>query len=139
MNYYYGICDLQLTFEFTQVNNRYMDVVVDINNDRIHLDPSSSNGICTIRKMVVLPRTIKIEVSGKTNSDTIIGLNGEIVEDMCVVVKNLKLDHFTLPDHFLMQTIRINGNTTNYLGFNGTAVLRLKYADVVDQVIEAIQ
>lgn len=89
-----------------------------------------------------LPTQIKLEFSGKNQkTDTLIDARGNIVKDICVKIKEIRLDGLAADQNYLQQrlTLAAADQTTwigPYIGFNGTMIIDLAKDNVFSQFIE---
>lgn len=129
-------CQIKIEVEFGKINQRSMQVQILHNNTCIPVD---STGIVEFE--ITLPTTVVLQISGKNyNTDTIVGSDGNILEDMFVKLVALTLDGFPLRDVFLHQNLTIvtDNNekiTTSYFGFNGTVTIDLHQDNVFEQYL----
>jgi hypothetical protein len=137
-------CCVAIDFEFCGIDNRFMRLEIEYNNQRLVATPVLDNqdhGTAVVELLIELPTTIQIKTSGKTQSDTIIDADGNHLKDMCIKVKSVKLDRFELKDSFLYNKILLNTDCgqhikSNYLGFNGNVVIDFKCNNVFSQYHE---
>lgn len=125
-------CELELEFEFGSTNGKYMEIKINgctVTPDQPHIKLSIS-----------LPTTIHLELSNKGPNDTIVDSSGNIVQDCYIKLKAITIDRFVLNEKWLHQKIILNtvdGQqiTSNYFGFNGTAILVLGCNSVLAQCL----
>jgi hypothetical protein len=129
-------CKLEIKFEFGSCNSKYFTVVIDDNKSIKTITPTD-NFYCTD---IELPTQVKLAFSGKTDGDTLVDENNNIVEDMYVKIAAIWLDKFPLSVKYIHQQIQIvttsgETHTTSYIGFNGTVVLDYSEDNVFSQVL----
>ena len=129
-------CKLEIKFEFGSCNGKYFTVVIDDNKSVKNITPTD-NFYCT---EIELPTQVKLVLSGKTDGDTLMDENNNIVEDMYVKIAAIWLDKFPLSAKYMHQKIQIvtlsgETHTTSYFGFNGTVVLDYPEDNVFSQVL----
>lgn len=85
-----------------------------------------------------LPLHLEFVVDGKNVHDTLVGENGEILEDKCIVVEQMCIDGIWLKKWYLesrgFEFVTFDGVTrhTNYFGSNGKAEFRIPYQDLLE-------
>lgn len=128
-------CLLTLTFEFGSIDGKTMKVeILPEIGKLIVLDPGIDQTLsCDIE--IILPTTIKIEISNKNMStDTIIDEHHNILKDKYVKLSALQLDKIAIPYHWLEKQTKILVGSetyhTNYFGFNGTCAIELPRSTV---------
>jgi hypothetical protein len=117
----HNVIDVTIDFEFGLLNNKSMKVVVAYEKDIFEATPDNPSVKIT---QVNLPNSFEIQFSGKTNKDTIVDENGNILQDMYVKVVGLKFDHLIVPNWIVQKKLSYlttSGQTlkTAYIGFNG--------------------
>ena len=133
----FNTCSLDIVFKYLQCNNKLMQVQVE---DTV-LKPV--DGYATYTSTIELPTQVKIKISGKNNKyDTKIDSNGNIYEDLAVIIESISLDKFKLEEQYLSQKISIltetgDTHTTSYYGFNGTVNIDFLEDNVFTQVLKA--
>lgn len=85
-----------------------------------------------------LPADIEFRVGGKGRLDTEIDSSGQIISDKFVRIDSVLIDRMHIAKWMLeskvIEFVSSNGDThfTNYLGSNGTAILRIPQSDSFD-------
>ena len=97
-------CCVEIDFEFSYLNNKFMQVQV-INGDQVvDVNPTLiNNKYLSIAKIdVVLPTNVSLHFKGKNaNFDTIMDDQGNITDNLYVKILAIKLDGFGIPEDFL--------------------------------------
>ncbi len=111
---------LEIDLVWQEFQGRRMTVEYQINHD----------GWCPIDKSIrfgiSLPSQFKLRFSGKrTGLDTKVDSQGQILEDMAVIIKAIRLDGFPANHIFLHQRLVLDTESgdhvvSNFVGFNGT-------------------
>ena len=124
---------IDLEFEFGQIDDRYMTVIV---NGQV-ITPANP----TISFDTVLPTQFRIEYSGKNNqTDTKLDESGKIIADLYAKIKTMRLDGFPVSQKYLYHTVTMHTETgqvltTCYAGFNGYMEVVLDQPTVFSQYI----
>ena len=134
----FGCILVRFELEFTCLNSRIM--MIDSISHGTKLLPQEP-GVHELQFACRMPDVIKLRFSGKNpNLDTELDNNGNIINDLCVKIKNFSLDHIDI-DWFvvnkIMQFRTESGQefATNYIGFNGELSVVLDQGNVFDQVM----
>ena len=96
---------------------------------------------CTVGVDVELPAQVRIHYSGKNSgADTLIDSNGNIVQDLCVKITNMKLDGFPMSQDYMYKKLLMTTETgeeftTCYAGFNGFMTINLTEPTVFSQYV----
>lgn len=117
----HNILDITFDFEFGLLNNRAMKVIALYENNKFEATPT--NPSIKINQ-IKIPNKVEIEFSGKTNRDTIVDANGNILQDMYVKIIGIKLDLLKVPTWVIEKklsyvTSKDQTLTTSFIGFNG--------------------
>lgn len=90
---------------------------------------------------VNLPTTVNLRFTGKNQGhDTVLDQNGQIVQDLCVKIKNFYIGQIPIDWFVLNKIMRFISESqqefyTNYVGFNGELILQLDHSNVFDQIM----
>ena len=85
---------LEFTFEFGPLGQKLMQAEIEYGDIRIPVTPifHKEKYTCTVGVDVELPAQVRIHYSGKNSgADTLIDSNGNIVQDLCVKITNMKI------------------------------------------------
>lgn len=132
---------MTFNFEFVCVNDQYMNLTILNQNQQFvvtHDRPS-------ITFNLILPTSVTLQFSGKNyNTDTVVDLDGNIVQDKFIKIVSVDVDRFRLPETFLYRKLTINTDdgrsyTTPYIGFNGRMHLVLDQTDIFSQYLKLCQ
>ena len=124
---------IDIEFEFGFIDDRHM--TVKIGNHTV-----TPNDPCTSFE-VTLPSKFDIQYSGKNNqTDTKLDESGQIIADMYVKIKTMKLDGFPMSPKYLYQRLTMHTDdgqsfTTCYAGFNGHMHVDLDQPTVFSQYV----
>ena len=136
-------CCVEIDFEFSYLNNKFMQVQVINGNQVVDVNPTLiNNKYLSIAKIdVVLPTNVSLHFKGKNaNFDTIMDDQGNITDNLYVKILAIKLDGFGIPEDFLHQGLKLYTTdnqtfVTSFIGFNGTMMLDLIKPAVFSQFL----
>lgn len=138
----FASCIVDLKFEFGRIDDRHMHLSVLHEDNSYILEPTFENnlGHANLSIGVKLPTVINFVVSNKGENDTIVDADGNVVADCYIKLAELSIDKFGINKEILGRRVTLtakNGQivNSNYMGFNGTAVLKLHKPDVFSQVL----
>lgn len=112
-----------IDLEFKGINGKHMDL--SVNGEPVSLsDKAQVETICD------LPSEYILEFSGKDPRDTKIDSDGNIIDDIFIRIKSIKIDGIRLPDTYVHQKIKIKTDSgeeiqTSHIGYNGIVVIPL--------------
>lgn len=130
------ICELDLDFRIGHCNGT-MSLQISFNDKILDSFSKLPNDTLQVKYSVPLPGTLSFKLSGKNmNADTRIDEKGNIVADKYIILENLSLGRFTVPQHTLKKICtyqRIDNITTNdnYWGFPGQVNINFDCSNVV--------
>lgn len=137
-------CKLTLGLEFGSIRNQTMSVEVLNDNSRFFYNPGIDTKIvCNLD--IVLPTIVTLNIIGKNMStDTIVDPSGKIIKDKYVKIISMQLEGISVPKEFLEKHIQIltDNQTTyysNYIGFNGRAILEFTEQNIFYQYNKLIR
>lgn len=112
-----------IDLEFKGINGKHMDLLVNG-------EPVTPNNKAQVETVCNLPSECILEFSGKDPRDTKIDKDGNIVDDIFVLIKSVKIDGIRLPDTYVHQKIKIKTDSgeeiqTSHIGYNGRVVISL--------------
>jgi hypothetical protein len=124
---------IDIEFEFGHIDGRHMTVQIG--------DQTICPNDPTISFEISLPASFDITYSGKNNqTDTKLDESGQIIADMYVKIKTMKLDGFPMSPKYLYQRLVMHTEagesfTTCYAGFNGHMHVDLDQPTVFSQYV----
>ena len=121
-----------------------MQVVVINKNKIVKVNPVLTNDHYTAVAQldIQLPTTVSLQFYGKNqNTDTKVDQNGNVIQDICVIIKSMKLDGMMVDQNFLHNRVLLTTEDQqeclgSYIGFNGTMTIDLVTNNVFSQMIE---
>lgn len=138
----FSVCTLDLSFEFGRIEDRHMNLSVLHDGKSYMLEPTFENDIgrSSLSLCIELPTDIYFVVSNKGPNDTTVDANGNILADCYIKLTDLSLDKFSINKDILGRRVTLTADNgqivnSNYMGFNGTAVLKLQKPNVFSQVL----
>lgn len=138
----FSVCTLNLSFEFGRIEDRHMNLSVLHDNKSYMLEPNFDNNIgrSSLSLSIELPTDVYFVVSNKGPNDTQVDVDGNILADCYIKLTDLSLDKFSTNKDILGRRVTLTADdgqvvNSNYMGFNGTAVLKLSKPDVFSQVL----
>lgn len=137
---------MEFDFEFAPLNDKLMQVTVSNNHREIPVIPELTKGkyLATTRIDIVLPTQITLKFSGKNqNTDTVVDQAGNILKDLTVKIKTIRLDGMIVNQNFLHNCLILTAqdNSTwigSIVGFNGTMNINLDKNNVFSQFVSFI-
>ena len=116
---------VELFFQFERIDNHSM--ALRINNELVE---PNEQGMAQMSLAVNFPSVLELKVSGKSmNKDTVLDSAGNIVADKHIKLIRATVDRLPVPDRYLERWPELNGNKTNYFGFNGIIKLNFDATD----------
>lgn len=120
-------CRIEFDFEFQALESKLMQVILMHDGHTIPVIPEliKKKYLASVGVTVSLPTQITLEFFGKNlHTDTVIDAQGNIVKDLLVTIKNIKLDGLIINKNFLYEglTLKATDDTTwigPIVGFNG--------------------
>ena len=112
-----------IDLKFKGINGKHMNLVV--NGKSVAPDDEARSEI-----LCDLPSEYVLEFSGKVPNDTKVDADGNIIDDIFIQIKSIKIDGIRLPDTYVHQKIKIKTDSgeeiqTAHIGYNGRIVIPL--------------
>ena len=134
-------CSAEFEFEFSEVNDKLMQVVIEESGVRYPVAASLVNNkwLATIKVNFDLPTVVSLIFDGKIpGTDTKVDHKGRIVQDLCVKINTVKIDGFPLPEKFfwsglVLETAQGEQIKGSYVGFNGKITLNFSKSTAFSQ------
>lgn len=129
---------VDLDFELGFVQGRTMDMEVHVNGYQVYSGTNIYQKQLRLEFSMALPGLIEIKLSGKNEFDTEIDDRGNIVADKYIKLRRLIVDKMPVKTWLLenkLVVIETDNNifkTTNYFGYNGTAIINIKQDNSLD-------
>lgn len=122
---------LSIDFEFSNIDNRKMSVVLKTNKETLIIN---EQGIIKIE--IQLPSLVTLIFSGKNQeTDTLMDSQGNILQDVHVKIKSIRIDGLEIPEWSIQKKITLETDTgmlvsSSYIGFNGTMRIDMPEIDI---------
>ena len=121
---------VKLSFFAGQFKDKTMGLAVIANDREIFNQHSDLKNTFNVEFNVDLPATIKVITSGKLPDDTEVDSQGNIVSDKFIKITGITVGGIIIPLWMIeKKAVQFHTNNsiifTNYLGFNGQAILDL--------------
>jgi hypothetical protein len=137
-------CIISFDLSFDHIDNRIMQAMLTIDREQIDVWPTLANEkyTATIEAGIKLPALISLEFSGKNyNTDTVIDQQGNILKDICIKIKNMRLDGLSVDQYYLQQRLILIDDTGiewigPYIGRNGIMQIAFKENNIFSQFID---
>jgi len=136
----WSYCPLKIEFEYGLLDGKIMQVQVKTDHQQCYLAPviDGDKALATFETTLKLPDHIELIFSGKDNAtDTKLDANGNIVKDLFVKIRTVKLDCFALSNKFMHTHLKLSTQDriicTPYIGFNGSMTINLDKNNVFQQ------
>lgn len=91
----WSTAQLSIEFETESVNEKTMSLQI-LYNDRIWQQKPMPEGTCVYTQEITLPAKISLIFSGRHGTTTLIDENNNIIKNMCILIKTIKLDGLPL-------------------------------------------
>lgn len=121
---------VKISFSASRFKDETMGLVITANNQEVFNQPLDLKDTFNIEFNADLPAQIKIVTSGKGPVDTKVDNTGNIISDKFIKITGVIIGGIIIPQWIIEKNF-IQFNTehgtisTNYLGFNGQAILAL--------------
>jgi hypothetical protein len=134
-----GSVGVRLRFEFSKLHDRVMTVQCTSGSTIQRLEPQQA-GFYDLDFRTTLPGRISLMFSGKNNlTDTVLDKDGSMVADLFVRLDAITIDDIPIKIDvapiMLLTTETGEKHQTNYVGFNGQAVLHLLEHNAFDLIM----
>lgn len=135
---------IKLQLEIGFINGRSMSLQV-FNKDSLIFDKSTFDKKKeNVELELEFPTTLKIITDGKRVNDTIVSVDGVIVEDMFIKISKLSIDRMPIKtwilEKYLFSGKSQSGDTydTNYIGYNGVTMIDLEFSNSFEFFLDAL-
>jgi len=108
----YNKSTITIELDANKVNDSTMSVLITTNNITWKFVPLKE-GINRWSAEISLPTTVSLEFGGKKENDTIVDVDGNIVANKSVVIKNIMLDGISCWDYWIESSIISELDKTN--------------------------
>ena len=137
-------CVVSFDLTFDHIDNQIMQVVLSNNNKQVHVHPMLVNEkhTATAEIHVRLPTEIVLKFTGKNyHNGTVIDQQGNILKDICIKIKNMRLDGLLVDQYYLQQRLILVDDTGTewigpYIGRNGIMKIALQEDNIFSQFID---
>jgi len=134
-------CNLKILFEFIVMNDEYMGVEIKSGNKELVVVEPNNGSLYCFEQTIFLPHKINLRFFGKNqDKDTEVDINGNIVRDKALIIKDIRLDDIPVSKYYLQRHIKIkhqNGEIlSNYIGFNCESLIEFDQMTAFHQLME---
>lgn len=133
-------CNIKILFKFGELQNKFMSVKISCQGVQSTIEPSDNNAVWHSQD-ITLPAKLELEFLGKNNMcDTEIDVDGKIIKDKHVLIKEILLDNIAVEPLYLKRYLLLQHQTgvshSNYIGFNGRMIIDLPMPNVFLQIMD---